>query len=110
MGGTTETGGGRPAGSADDLLRQHLLDLGGSAAAVRALLRSRGFAAPDACANVRAHLEAAGWRDVVIEPLGDTGWLYARAVAPAGEEAAVDLPEAVVGYVNMAERSGEGGR
>lgn len=93
-----------PSMSSGDRLRRDLERLGADRQAVREALRAAGLEREPPADAVRRYLETAGWRDPVIEPLGDSGWLCARARTDADEAAGADLPDAVVAYVNARER------
>lgn len=83
-----------------DRLRRDLEKLGDTRERVRAALRAAGLEGEPPAEAVRRFLQAGGWREATVEPLGDSGWLCARGRSDAGEEAAADLPEPVVAYVN----------
>jgi len=82
-------------GDSQAALRGHLFDLGFTAEDVRASLAAAGYSGPDPERNLIAYLTDLGWREVGLEPLGDTGWLCVTAATPAGDKVATDLPEPV---------------
>jgi len=80
-----------------------LQGLGATADEVARRLADRGFEEAEAAANLEGFVAARGWRDVRVEPLGDTGWLCITARGRGCVKVGVDLPEPVQGYIDAAE-------